>query len=94
MARHSLVVISAALAALATACSSGSKAPTSQPTLTSVVPATTCTSAAVLALGGTDFQAGASVTMAAVAASAVSVASSTAATAPLTLTQTTEYLLW
>lgn len=62
MTRHSPFVTSM-LAALVAARFSGSKAPTSHPTLTSVLPATTCTSAAVLALGGTDFEAGASVTL-------------------------------
>ncbi len=81
MVRHFPFVMPLGLVALAAACSSGSKAPISQPTLTSVVPATVCTSAAVLSLGGTGFQAGASVRMGTVPAHSVSVQSSTAATA-------------
>ncbi len=80
MARHSRLVMSIS-ATLVAACSGGSKAPTSHPTLTSVAPATTCSGGAVLALGGTDFQAGASVTLGAATASSVAVAGSTAATA-------------
>jgi len=81
MARHATFAISI-VAALVAACSGGSKAPASHPTLTSVLPATTCTSVAVLALGGTDFQAGASVALNAVAATFVSVSSATAHFAP------------
>ncbi len=78
MPRRPLAAISAALLA---ACSSSSKAPVSQPTLASVTPATTCSGGAVLSLTGTEFQAGASVTLDAVAARSVSVPSATSATA-------------
>jgi hypothetical protein len=102
MTRHSPFVIST-FAALAAACSRGSKTPTSHPTLTSVLPAITCTDQAALTLGGTDFQAGASATLDAVAArtpggtlsgACIYVAGGATATAPLTLTPSTEYFLW